>query len=204
MTRCSPRKDETVLDRHPPGSPPETVPTFVTDRLVLRAWRPADIEAIMAMDSEPEVYEYLEGEAPGPDHRDELEQCMAAGLGPGLCALTAGLGVWVVTSRTTDRRFMGLVMLIPLGGDGPEIELGFRLARAEWGRGVAQEAATAVLDHAFRLGLPTVVAVTDPDNVNSERVLGRLGFRRRGWRRAWGWRNHYFRLKRSHWTGPRP
>ncbi|MDO5499477.1 MAG: GNAT family N-acetyltransferase [Propionibacteriaceae bacterium] len=172
---------------HDPG-----LPELVTDRLRLREWAPADLAPMQAMDSHPDVYEHLEGEPPGPRYAEEQQEWICAPHGP-------GLGVWSIWSHDADCRFLGLVMLIPLGGEGPQIELGFRVVRSEWGRGVAQEAVRAVIAYGFGLGLAKIVAVTDPDNKNSERVLDRLGFQRRGWRRAWGWQNHYFRLTRRAW-----
>ena len=53
--------------------------------------------------------------------------------------------------------------LVPLGGEGPDIELGYGLGSAFWGRGLATELGRAILDEAFGpLGLQRVVAVTLP------------------------------------------
>jgi RimJ/RimL family protein N-acetyltransferase len=65
--------------------------------------------------------------------------------------------------------------------DGDDVEVAYRLTRPAWGRGIATEAAGALVNHALgALALPRVVAVTYPDNVTSERVLDKLGFERRG------------------------
>jgi RimJ/RimL family protein N-acetyltransferase len=64
---------------------------------------------------------------------------------------------------------------------GPEIEIGWRLVRAAWGRGYATEAARPVLDHALEtLGLGEVIADIDPENAASARVALKLGFRPTG------------------------
>ena len=63
---------------------------------------------------------------------------------------------------------------------GPDVEVGYTLARAAWGRGYATEAARAVLRWGFAgLRLPRVVAVADPANRASLRVLEKLGMARR-------------------------
>ena len=55
-------------------------------------------------------------------------------------------------------------------------ELGWRLARDAWGRGLATEAATAARDHAFAtLGLPELISIIHPDNTRSRRVATKLG-----------------------------
>ena len=61
----------------------------------------------------------------------------------------------------------------------PDVDLGFAFLPEAWGQGLAREAAAAVLDHArdaFRLR--RVLAITDPENAASIRVLERIGMRR--------------------------
>lgn len=56
--------------------------------------------------------------------------------------------------------------------------IGWRLARAHWGRGYATEAASATLTHAFEaLGLPEIVAFTVLGNSASRRVMEKIGMR---------------------------
>ena len=60
-------------------------------------------------------------------------------------------------------------------------ELGFHLHRAYWGRGMAEEAARAVIRFAFdSLGLKTLFAGHHPENAASRRVLEKLGFQYAG------------------------
>ena len=57
-----------------------------------------------------------------------------------------------------------------------DVEVAWRLAYEHWGRGYASEAATGWLDHGFgTLGLPRVIAITDPPNLRSLAVMRRLG-----------------------------
>ena len=57
-----------------------------------------------------------------------------------------------------------------------EIEVGYHLARAFWGRGYATEAARACLRYGFeQLKLERIVAVVRPENVASRRVLEKSG-----------------------------
>src|SRR5262249_45242666 len=54
--------------------------------------------------------------------------------------------------------------------DAAELELGWTLESAAWGRGFATEAATAVADWAFReLEPPRLISLIRPDNVRSLR-----------------------------------
>ena len=61
-----------------------------------------------------------------------------------------------------DGVFRGLGLLLPMP-DGRDTEVGYRLARRSWGKGIATEAAAALVEYAFStLGLPRVVAVVYP------------------------------------------
>ena len=60
-------------------------------------------------------------------------------------------------------------------------ELGFVFGRAYQGRGLASESAAALLDHAFStLGARRIVAMCNPENEKSWRLLERLGMTREG------------------------
>jgi ribosomal-protein-alanine N-acetyltransferase len=84
---------------------------------------------------------------------------------------------------------MGVVMLKPAatpigwGGlqhldDGPEIEVGYAFAREYWGLGFATELAGGWLRWGFdHLGVDRIVAVADPRNIASRRVMEKLGMR---------------------------
>ena len=58
----------------------------------------------------------------------------------------------------------------------PCVEVGWRLAAAYWGRGLATEGARAALRFGFdELGLREIVSFTVPANVRSRRVMEKLG-----------------------------
>ena len=56
------------------------------------------------------------------------------------------------------------------------VELGYWIARSHWGRGIATEACTALVDIARTLGLPSLEGSHFTDNPASARVLTKLGF----------------------------
>ncbi|WP_135466721.1 GNAT family N-acetyltransferase [Crenalkalicoccus roseus] len=149
-------------------------PCFATPRLRLRPRRLADTEACLAMDREPGVTRFVDGPWKDPaGHRAFIE---ARTLGP----WPPGLGYWSVLDAAAGG-FLGWVLLIPEDGEGPEIEIGWRLRPAAWGRGIATEAAAPVLRHGFvALGLPRIVAGIHAENAASLRVAAKLGLRPRG------------------------
>jgi ribosomal-protein-alanine N-acetyltransferase len=88
-------------------------------------------------------------------------------------------GLWAVVDNASGRviGFCGL-----RSGEHGAPELLYGLFPRFWGKGLATEAAQAVLSYAFALGHPEVMAATDVPNDASARVLERLGMRleRRG------------------------
>jgi RimJ/RimL family protein N-acetyltransferase len=90
-----------------------------------------------------------------------------------------GFGYWVLRDASSGERVGGAMLMIR--HEGAPVELGFLFARSAWGRGLATEAAAAVLDHAFgTLEIPEVHAFTDTGNAASMSVLRKAGMRDAG------------------------
>lgn len=154
--------------------PADSQPTFVTERLVLRPRTDADEDACVRMDRDPDVIRYVP--APWTDEAGHRAFIAARTAGP----YPRGQGYWTIADAGTGG-FLGWILLIPSDAVGPETEIGWRLPRAAWGRGVASEAARPVLRHAFEtLGLDEVVADILPQNAASIGVAARLGMAQDG------------------------
>ena len=170
-------------------------PRLVTERLILRGFEPRDLAPGIASAADPEVQRYLGG----PRGPYEAYNNMATHAGH--WALR-GYGSWAVERRADGELLGRLGLWYP--AQWPDVEIGFRLIRAAWGQGIASEAAARAIRHGFEsAGLPQIIAVTDPDNKDSETMLKRLGFAREGWRHAWGYDNHFFRLTKKRWETAR-
>jgi RimJ/RimL family protein N-acetyltransferase len=156
-------------------------PPLVTERLALRRFTDGDLGPLLDVFGDAEVMRYVGAE------RSPLDRGgVAALLAAAQAHWTAhGFGLLAIVDRETGR-LIGEVGLHVLE-DGPDVEVGYTLARAAWGRGYATEAATAVLRWGFAgLRLHRVVAVADPANHASLRVLDKLGMARRGMRDCYG------------------
>jgi ribosomal-protein-alanine N-acetyltransferase len=139
-----------------------------TARLTLRPWALDDIDELHAMWTRPEVRRYLWDDEIITRERAEgtVRELMAA-------QDTEGIGGWVVIERVTGA-VAGFSALIRREPGDPELIYG--LAPEWWGRGLATEAAGAVLAYAFGvLGCARVTAATDVPNTASARVMERLG-----------------------------
>lgn len=142
-----------------------------TARLILRGWREKDRVPFHAMGRDPRVMASL-----GPLlSRAESDAAIDRQLG---LQESHGHCFWAI-ERRDDGAFLGFCGLKPGAAETPiegEIEIGWRLAAAEWGRGYAREAAQASLDWGWaQLDMSTIAAITTPGNVRSWGLMERLG-----------------------------
>jgi RimJ/RimL family protein N-acetyltransferase len=87
---------------------------------------------------------------------------------------THGFGLWAVELRETGE-VIGVAGLGHLE-DGPEVEVGYRFLKTQWGNGYATEAARVSIDFGLdELGLNEIVAVTLSTNLASRRVMEKCG-----------------------------
>ncbi len=151
------------------------VPELRTARLALRPRGEQDMDAILAMCADPAVMRYLT--PPGDDaaaFRARMLERVRKDYGP-------GMGGWSLFARDAPATFLGWVSLNPMPEAPADIEIGYRMIRAAWGHGYVTEASRAVLAYGFgTLGLPEIVAIVHPENLRSQAVMARLGFRRDG------------------------
>lgn len=98
------------------------------------------------------------------------------------------LGRWGVFSNESGE-FVGICLLTPSTYDPGYIELGYRLHFKYWGQGLASEIAKALVNYGLnQLQLKEIVAVTDPENIASKKVLLKSGFQLHGevfWYNEW-------------------
>jgi [ribosomal protein S5]-alanine N-acetyltransferase len=158
-------------------SPAPSFP-IVTARLRLRPLAQRDLDALAEVYLHPLVMRWI-----GPHTREDVAREIALQLEH---QTSLGWSFWAVEDRNTDR-VIGDCGLQPLEHRGPEVELGYDLHPDAWGRGLASEAARAVLQQAFGpLSIDRVVAVVKPDHVASQRVLEKVGLRPVGTHLAYG------------------
>jgi RimJ/RimL family protein N-acetyltransferase len=170
---------------HPIGESDTTSTTLLrTRRLALRAWTGDDLPAYFDLYSRWEVMRWLGAHPRRPvadpaAARERLHRVLARHE-----AVTEPLGVWAIVPHETGIP-VGTVLLLPLrdaGGPTGEVEVGWHLHPDHQGRGLATEAARALLGIA---ALPRVLALTDPDNERSQAVAGRLGLADEGLTDRW-------------------
>lgn len=142
-----------------------------TERLILRRFRADDAAAMEAVFGDPEVMRYS-------DHGVQDAAWVAAWLSAWEAKYLAwGFGLWAVVLREAG----AVIGYCGLTRNGEDAELGYRLARAHWGKGLATEAARTVCALGREiLRIPKIVAQVDPENGASVRVAQKCGMRHEG------------------------
>lgn len=154
------------------------LPTLVTSNLHLRPLTRADIPALFSIFGDREVTRYWSHPAlETEDAAAELLDHITSGF------KKKSLFQWGLTRRE-ENLVIGTCTLAGLDGGHRRAELGFALARAEWGQGLMAEMLPVLVDFAFGpLSLHRLEADVDPRNSASLRTLARLGFRKEGYLR---------------------
>jgi RimJ/RimL family protein N-acetyltransferase len=150
-----------------------------TERLVLRMPQQEDVDDLLGFVGDDEVMRWIGGEAGGREAAIEhverwIARWDANGVGPfavvyeGHVIGRAGLLVWDRRSWETST--------YERAGEHAVTELGWALARAHWGQGLATEASRAVREWAYaERGVERLISLIDPKNTRSIRVADKLG-----------------------------
>ncbi len=146
-----------------------------TTRLDLRPLAPGDTDALFALRADADVQRYG-SHLPWTDRQAAIDYIDRDGR-----EMAAGAHVQLAIVRRADATVIGTCALHAMDPGCRRAEVGYALRVADWGRGFATEAVTALLDWGFAaLALNRVEADIDPRNAASARTLERLGFTREG------------------------
>jgi len=151
------------------------VTELLTRRLRLSPLSAGDFDELAAMYADPEVMLGSSGAAV-PRTRAESMEWLSRTLAS--AAARVGRQTFRVAERDTGA-FLGRCGLRP-DAHTLDTELAYAFVRRAWGRGVATEAANAVLEWGFSAGATRVVACVLATNVASQRVLENVGMERIG------------------------
>lgn len=142
-----------------------------TDRLLIRKLSLNDAPALTKILSDPEVMKYsIRGVCDEAATRRFIDWCLE-------CYASLDIGPWAIVEKDTGE-LVGFCGVSPEEANGvEEMSLGYRLAKQHWGKGLASEAAKAVLNVAFsQKKLSSVVVIVEPENVASLKVANKAGF----------------------------
>ena len=143
-----------------------------TRRMLLRRFTLDDVDALLALDRDPQVRRFVEDGRPVT--REETTTTIEQWIG--YYQRWETFGFWAAIEKQTDS-FLGWFHLRPReDGSANEPELGYRLNSSAWGKGYATEGARALIDKSFESPLVTrVVAETMAVHIASRRVMEKSG-----------------------------
>ena len=180
---------------------------LATERLDLGPFGANDAELWAALRTDPEVMKFIRPPRTRAEALAEAEIMCSRGA-------DGALGFWRIVERATGVA-VGTAILLPLPVEQRDpawrdlsiqdltqldVELGYHLKPAAWGQGYATEAAEALLKFGFeQTPLEKILAVTNPENQPSQRVLKKIGMTDTGLRRAYSTGVLGFEITRTDW-----
>ncbi len=147
-----------------------------SERLSYHYITESDADFLWELDQDEEVMKYINGgkKSSKEDVRDIFVPRFQAYSNPAL-----GWGLWRVETLA-GKESIGWILVRPFGfftkdPESDNMELGWRFKRNTWGKGYATEAAMAVKEALFDLGVEKFSAIANPDNAASINIMKKLG-----------------------------
>lgn len=178
-----------------------------SDRLILTPLKMTDVDLAVALWTDPEVVRYICDAMTEQEILEDMPDNIKRG-GNGC------IGIWCIADRDTGEK-LGSAYLYPMPtekddvdysliamGQMPDadIEVGYFLKPAAWGRGYATEICLRILRFAFEeTSLGEVVASVNAENVASRNVLEKSGFQYSGRALCWGEDSPIYKITRDEW-----
>jgi RimJ/RimL family protein N-acetyltransferase len=172
------------------------IPELRTERLLLRAIQPGDVDAYhRRLFADPEVMRFLPGGEPLP--RERLDGVVERSSDHWA---QHGYGIWVVCDGT-DGEILGQCGLRYVD-EVDETELLYAYSHGIWGKGIGTEAAAAALAFGFdRTPLDRIVAFAVPENRASTRIMEKVGMRPEAEAHLWDLDLVRYAIARDDWGG---
>ncbi|MCO5218761.1 MAG: GNAT family N-acetyltransferase [Thermomicrobiales bacterium] len=142
-----------------------------TERLTFRPVTMDDAEILHQLNHAPGVMEFLERVPPPIKYlrTKTIPERIRMGVE------YPGFGMWVAHLKGTGE-FVGRYGLRPNSPHDGDVEIGYRVLPAYWGKGLGSEGALEILRYAFEdLRVERFVAITMAVNIRSRRVMERIG-----------------------------
>jgi len=143
-----------------------------TERMFIRPLSINDLSPLTVILSDPEVMKHsVRGVCDETATRKFIEWCLS-------CYASHGVGPLALIDKMSTE-LVGFCGVSPeMVGPIEEINLGYRLAKRYWGKGLAAESAKVILEYSFNeKQLRSAVVIIEPEHVASLRVAEKVGFK---------------------------
>ena len=144
-----------------------------TKRLIIRNMETYDANGVFDLDSDPEVHQFL-----GNSPIKKMEQAVHSIDFIRKQYIENGIGRWAIIDKATNDfiGWTGLKYEQNLRKNLSYYDLGYRLRKKYWGKGIATEAAIESLKYGFStMNLNEVCAAANINNIASNKILMKIG-----------------------------
>ncbi|MFL1897218.1 GNAT family N-acetyltransferase [Aquimarina sp. 2-A2] len=172
--------------------------TIETERCIIRDLEETDAEGMYELDSDPEVHEFL-----GKQPIQTIEEAKHNIALIRAQYVTNGIGRWAIIDKKTNDfiGWTGLKFEHGLRKEFDYYDLGYRLRKKYWGKGIATETANASLKYGFeQLKLEEIGAAADINHIASNTILRNLGLQYVDQFEYDGVPHNFYSLKKTEWT----
>lgn len=147
---------------------------FASDRLGFRNWRADDLAAMTQINTDPEVMEFLPFLQDEPKTLEFIGRMQTQFSKSGFC--------YFAVERLDTNELIGFIGMMEQTYPAdftPCVDIGWRLAKTQWGNGFASEGARACLTYAAEiLKIKEIYSIAPKINLNSEKVMQRIGMQK--------------------------
>ena len=169
-----------------------------TDRFIIRELEEYDAEGIFELDSDPEVHEFL-----GKKPIKTIDEAYKVIDFIRKQYVSNGIGRWAIIDKKTED-FIGWTGLKYEKGLRKEFnyyDLGYRLRKKYWGKGIATETAIESLKYGFQiLGLKEIGAAADVNHLVSNKILKKIGLKFIETFDYEGVTHNWYKISKTEWT----
>lgn len=143
-----------------------------TQRLIIREFQREDFQQLAPILAHPEVMKF------SPTGTLSILQVQEKIKGFIDSYTKHGFGKWAVIFKATNELIGYCGIALEIIDEQVEKEIGYRLDREFWRKGLATEAALATLEYGFnQLQLPYILGIVEQANIASVKVLKKIGMR---------------------------
>lgn len=143
---------------------------FKNNRIIIREFAPEEFSLFSTLFENENVTRYLPYKTP-EEYKEMFEKSLADYKeGP--------FSRWGIFN-TQNNDFVGMCLARIFLDNPDQLEIGYTLGENYWGKGLGTEVCKALVDYCLSLNhQKDIVAVTDLDNIGSQKVLLKNGFKR--------------------------
>lgn len=144
------------------------IPAIETPRLYLRSFEKEDARFAISIWNDPRMGEYLPDEAMEEIDESYVREIEALSEDNDCC--------YLISELKDSHQKVGTCSFIT-SDDGKVYDIAYCVHRDFWRNGFATEAAKGMIDYAVRQGACKITVRVNKDNVGSNKVVRKLGFR---------------------------